>query len=214
MSVWMGLVSFAAVAGLLTLVPGVDTALVLRAAIVRGSHHAFATALGVGTGVLVWGAAAACGLSVLLTTSHLAYTVLRIAGAVYLVWLGVKTLVTLWRGQGSTADAEDGDGDASGGLLRAWARGAATNLLNPKIGVFYIAMLPQFIPPEAPHLAMGVALAVVHDIEGMLWFSVLIFGVQFTRTWIARPSVKRAMEAVTGSVLLAFGVKLALSETP
>ncbi|MFD0360167.1 LysE family translocator [Nocardia sp. GCM10030253] len=214
MSVWMGLVSFAAVAGLLTLVPGVDTALVLRAAIVRGTRHAFTTALGVGTGVLVWGAAAACGLSVLLTTSQLAYTVLRIAGAVYLVWLGVKTLVTLWRNRGSVDGIGADDSDASGGLLRAWARGAATNLLNPKVGVFYIAMLPQFIPPEAPHLAMGVALAVVHGIEGMLWFSVLIYGVQFTRTWVARPPVKRAMEAVTGSVLLAFGLKLAVSETP
>jgi threonine/homoserine/homoserine lactone efflux protein len=136
--------------------------------------------------------------------------VLRIAGAAYLVWLGAKTLVALWHGRASVEAAEDGD--ASGGLRRAWARGAATNLLNPKIGVFYIAMLPQFIPPEAPHLAMGVVLAVVHDIEGMLWFSVLIFGVRYTRTWVARPSVKRAMEAVTGSVLLAFGLKLAFSE--
>jgi threonine/homoserine/homoserine lactone efflux protein len=93
-------------------------------------------------------------------------------------------------------------------------RGTGTNLLNPKIGVFYIAMLPQFIPPEAPHLAMGLALEVVHDIEGMLWFSVLIYGVRFTRNWVALPSVKRTMEAFTGSLLLVFGLKLALSDTP
>jgi threonine/homoserine/homoserine lactone efflux protein len=162
--------------------------------------------------VLVWGAAAACGLSVLLTTSHLAYTVLRVAGAIYLVWLGAKTFYDLWRGDGASIGADGGD--TTGGLLRAWARGTGTNLLNPKIGVFYIAMLPRFIPPEAPHLAMGLALAVVHDIEGMLWFSVLIYGVRFTRNWVARPSVKRTMEAFTGSLLLVFGLKLALSDTP
>jgi threonine/homoserine/homoserine lactone efflux protein len=68
--------------------------------------------------------------------------------------------------------------------------------------------------PEAPHLALGLALAVVHDIKDMLWFSVLIYGVRFTINWIARPSVKRTMEAVTGSILLIFGLKLALSDTP
>ncbi|MFI7004564.1 LysE family translocator [Nocardia sp. NPDC050175] len=206
MSVWTALVSFAVVAGLLTIVPGLDTALVLRSAIVRGTRIAFATALGVGSGLLVWGIAATCGLSVLLTTSQVAYTVLRIAGAIYLVWLGVSSLVALWRSGGShVADETVPDGS----VLRAWVRGATSNLLNPKVGVFYIAMLPQFIPPQAPHLLMGTALTLVHFVEGLLWCAVLICGVRFARAWLDRRSVKRWMEGLTGSVLLALGLKLA-----
>src|SRR4051794_13895811 len=86
------MLSFAAVAGLLTLIPGLDTALVLRAAITNGRRHAFATALGIVNGTLIWGAAAATGASILLIASHLAYTILRVAGTVYLLYLGVTML--------------------------------------------------------------------------------------------------------------------------
>ncbi|WP_405164065.1 LysE family translocator [Nocardia sp. NBC_01499] len=212
MSGWAALVSFAVVAGLLTVVPGVDTALVLRSALVHGTRTAFATALGVGSGLLVWGIAATCGLSVLLTTSQWAYTVVRIVGAVYLIWLGITGLVALWRsgtGDGHAAP----DAVAGGSVLRAWLRGATSNLLNPKVGVFYIAMLPQFIPPQAPHLLMGTALTLVHFVEGILWCTALICGVRFGRAWLDRPSVKRGMEGITGSVLVALGLKLAF-DTP
>ncbi|WP_194833262.1 LysE family translocator [Nocardia sp. XZ_19_369] len=210
MSVWTALVSFAVVAGFLTLVPGLDTALVLRSAIVRGTRTAFTTALGVGSGLLVWGIATTCGLSVLLTTSQWAYTVLRIAGAIYLIWLGLTSLVALLRSGDLGAGQFDDRAVANGSLLRAWARGATSNLLNPKVGVFYIAMLPQFIPPHAPHLLMGTALTLIHFVEGVLWSTVLICGVRFTKSWLDRPSVKRWMEALTGSVLVALGLKLAL----
>ncbi|WP_433654190.1 LysE family translocator [Nocardia sp. CA-128927] len=209
MSVWTAMVSFAVVAGLLTIVPGLDTALVLRSAIVRGTRTAFATALGVGSGLMVWGIATTCGLSVLLATSQVAYTVLRIAGAIYLVWLGATSLHTLWRSGGSGDSHAADDVVPGGNVLRAWARGATSNLLNPKVGVFYIAMLPQFIPPQAPHLLMGTALTLVHFIEGILWSTALICGVRFARAWLDRRSVKRWMEGITGSVLLALGLKLA-----
>ncbi|QIS03861.1 LysE family translocator [Nocardia brasiliensis] len=207
MSVGTAVVSFAVVAGLLTLVPGLDTALVLRAAVVRGTRGAFATAAGVGTGLLVWGAAATAGVSVLLTTSQVAYTVLRVAGALYLIWLGLTSLRTAWRRDGAVG--WEPDADPGGGLVRAWARGALSNLLNPKVGVFYLAMLPQFLPPHAPHLLMGLSLTMIHIIEGLVWWTVLICVVRAARAWLSRVSVKRAMEAVTGSVLLALGVKLA-----
>jgi threonine/homoserine/homoserine lactone efflux protein len=204
--------SFALVAGLLTLVPGLDTALVLRAAIIRGRAYGFLTALGIGTGTLVWGGTAAAGLTVLLTASQIAYTALRIAGAIYLVWYGCATLVGLWRTRTEDDHAVPPETPTRGGLTRAWARGALTNLLNPKVGVFYVAMLPQFIPAGAPHLAMGLGLALMHDLEGMLWFTLLISGAHLARRWLGRRSVRRAMEAVTGSVLLAFGVGLAVGE--
>ncbi|MCZ0978321.1 LysE family transporter [Streptomyces diastatochromogenes] len=88
-----------------------------------------------------------------------------------------------------------------------------TSLLNPKNGVFYMAMLPQFIPADAPHLLMGVVLATVHDLEGLVWFSALIFGTRLVRRWLNRASVRRGIDAVTGTVLVGFGVKLALGDT-
>ncbi|MEV6525634.1 LysE family translocator [Longispora sp. NPDC051575] len=193
--------SFALVAGLLTLMPGLDTALVLRTAVAQGRAAAFATALGINVGALIWGAAAAVGVSALLAASQLAYTVLKFVGAAYLVWLGIGMLR-----RRATPDAEP----PAPSVRRAWLRGMTTNLLNPKIGAFYVAMLPQFIPADSSHLAMGLLLALVHDIEGMLWFTLLICGAHAVRGWLGRRSVRKALDRVTGAALIGFGAKLAL----
>ncbi|NUP46464.1 MAG: LysE family translocator [Catenulispora sp.] len=199
------LLSFALVAGLITIIPGLDTAVVLRAALVGGRRVAFATALGVGAGALVWGAAAATGVSLLLTASQVAYTALRVGGALYLLWLGFGLLRAARRGEFA-----DGDSRVAGvGAGRAFLRGAGTNLLNPKVGAFYIAILPQFMPAHVSHLAMGLALAGVHDLEGLAWFSVLILGAHHARAFFAKRRVKRALDAVTGTVLVGFGIELA-----
>jgi threonine/homoserine/homoserine lactone efflux protein len=213
MTIPSAIASFAVVAGLLTIVPGLDTALVLRSAATRGRTHAFATALGISTGALAWGAAAACGATALLTVSHGAYTALRIAGAIYLLWMGVGMLRAL-RGEQVLAVRRD---PQTMRLSGSYLRGLTTNLLNPKIGVFYTAMLPQFIPEGAPHLATGLLLALVHDIEGMAWFALLILGAHqigalLRRLRLSRRAVRRSMDAVTGTVLIGFGLELALSE--
>ncbi|MFE3455706.1 LysE family translocator [Nonomuraea sp. NPDC059194] len=205
------LLSFAVVAAFLTIVPGLDTALVLRSALTQGRRQAFATALGINTGVLVWGVAAAAGLSALLTASQVAFTVLRYAGAAYMVWFGVSLIVKARReGLGAQA-ALPGVGVESGGVVAAWARGALTNLLNPKIGVFYVALLPQFLPQETPPLVGGLLLALVHNLEGMVWFALLIAGAGVARSWLERPWARRVIDGVTGTVLVGFGVRLALS---
>ena len=205
-SVPHALLSFALVAGLITLVPGLDTAVVLRTALTSRRREAFATALGVGTGALIWVAAAATGVSLLLTASRIAYTALRIAGALYLLWMGLGMLRAARRGE-LTAD---GGRKAAAGMRRAYLRGAGTNLLNPKVGAFYIAIFPQFIPEHVSHLAMGLALAGVHDLEGLLYFSVLILGAHRARAFFAKRRVKQALDAATGTVLVGFGVELAV----
>ncbi len=202
--------SFAVVAGLMTIIPGLDTALVLRAAVTGGRRQAFATALGINTGVLVWGAAAAVGISALLTASELAYTLLRYAGAAYMLWYGAAML---WRARHTGPGSEPTtQATTEGGAARAWARGLATNLLNPKVGVFYVALLPQFIPEGAPHLLTGVLLALVHNIEGMAWFTLLILGTELARGRLADARVRRAVDRLTGAVLITFGLRLALSQ--
>ncbi|MCC5575792.1 LysE family translocator [Microtetraspora sp. AC03309] len=244
MTMFSALASFAVVAGLMTIVPGLDTALVLRSAITGGRRHAFATALGVNTGVLVWGAGAAVGVSALLTASQTAYTVLRLAGAAYLIWFGATMVWRTMRGrpassattssasastqpalpqlalpeaanrEGADPEVKIGSASVTGpvtGPAGAWARGLVTNLLNPKIGVFYVAMLPQFIPADAPHLLTGLLLALVHNVEGMAWFTLLIFGTHLARTWLMGARVHRIIDRITGTALVGFGVRLALS---
>ena len=218
---------FALVVGLLTIVPGVDTVLVLQAAATRGRAVAAATVAGICSGLLIWGVAAALGVSALLAASRTAFDVLQVAGALYLLWLGVRLLLAAWRGGPDREEGEDVDTSRAGegvaptrvGPARAaragYRRGLLTNLLNPKIGVFYLAVLPQFVPPDVPAALAGVALALVHVVETVVWFALIIAAVHVARAWFARASVRRWIDAVSGTALVGFGlVLLARRATP
>ncbi|MEV7778548.1 LysE family translocator [Kitasatospora sp. NPDC088351] len=207
MEISTALWSFALVVGLLTLTPGLDTALILRTSALGHRRQAWGVVLGIQTGTLIWGTLTSAGVTALLTASHLAYEIVRWAGAAYLVWMGVGMLRS--RGAEPAADAV---GPADGGFGYGWRRGTLTNLLNPKVGVFYVAMLPQFIPAGAPHFATGVALTCVHVVEGVLWSTVLVGFAQVVRGWLRRPAARRVLDRVTGAVVVGFGLKLAVSE--
>lgn len=210
MSLLTAVLSFAAVAGVLTVIPGLDTAVVLRSAARHGRSHGFATALGVNTGALAWGAAAAVGISALLTASASAYAAMRFLGAIYMVWLGVRLLVHALRR--TDADHAGGnDPQEAPSLLSSWSRGALTNLLNPKIGAFYVAVLPQFIPAHDSHLAVGLLLAGVHDVEAAVWFTAIILATQTIRSLLRRRSARRTIDGATGAALIGFGIDLAAS---
>jgi threonine/homoserine/homoserine lactone efflux protein len=209
------LLSFAAVAALLTMVPGLDTAMVLRASIGQGRVHGYATALGINAGAMAWGVAAAVGASALLVASETAFTALRLAGAGYMAWLGGAMLWRSFRaGPPRPMPAGAAPTGFRGGGIRplalSWAKGAGTNLLNPKVGVFYIAMLPQFIPPDASPLAMGIALAGVHNLLGLAWFSLIINGTHLARGRLQSPRFVRWTDRATGAALVGFGASLAL----
>jgi threonine/homoserine/homoserine lactone efflux protein len=210
---YQSLLSFGLVAGLLTLVPGIDTALVLRSSLARTRGFAFATALGISTGLMVWGIAAAVGVSALLAASDLAYRALTIAGAAYMVWLGASLL---WKSRAkdpsSASPAADVEVPAASRhqLFQGWLTGTGTNLLNPKVGVFYIATIPQFIPPGTPPLLMGILLAGVHCVLGLAWLTFLIFGASFASKWLKSARSLRIIDRITGTVLIGFGLRLAL----
>jgi len=192
-------------AGLLTLTPGLDTALVLRTAATGGPRRAFAAAVGIGAGCMIWGLAAACGAGALLTASTLAYGVLQGAGAAYLLWLGIGLI--LRPRQGFEADTAT---PAGGGLAAALRRGLLTNLLNPKVGVFYISFLPQFIPHGAPPASFGALLAGLHVVMGLVWSSLLIAATVPLSGLLQKPAVVRALDRITGGVFIAFGLRLVL----
>lgn len=207
MDVVHALAGFALVAGLLTLVPGLDTALVLRSSISAGRGHGFATALGICTGALVWGAAAAVGATAILVASELAFTVLKLAGAAYIAYLGVSLLVQSFRGV-----HRDEPAVRTGSLPASYAKGVLTNLLNPKVGIFYIALIPQFIPAGTVPILMGLALALVHIVESMLWFTAIILATHAARRLFADQRVTRWVDRVTGGVLLAMAGFIAVEE--
>ncbi|WP_052852482.1 LysE family translocator [Streptomyces avicenniae] len=202
--------SFALVVGLLTLTPGLDTALILRTAGLGHRRRAWGVVLGIQTGTFVWGALTSLGVTALLTASQFAYTCLRWAGAAYLVWLGVRMLAATWRrGAGEQDGAEGAAAGSSDTLTGGFRQGALTNLLNPKVGVFYVAVLPQFIPQGAPHFTAGVLLTCVHILLGLAWSAVLVAFARGLRGVLRTPRARRVLDRITGSVIAAFGVRLA-----
>lgn len=207
MTVPEALLSFAVVAGLLTIIPGLDTALILRSALTRGRVHAIASALGVCSGCLVWGIAAAVGASALLAASETAYRILTIAGALYMVGLGFWMLWSSFRRKAPSGPAPV---IAGGSPWSAWLVGAGTNLLNPKVGAFYLASIPLFIPADSSPLVMGILLALVHNVIGLAWFAIIIGATGFAARWLKGPATARVVDGVTGVVLVGFGVRLAV----
>lgn len=206
MSVTHALVTFVLIAGLLTITPGLDTALVLRTAAASGPRRAMAAGVGICLGCLAWGLVAALGIRAFLSASELAYTALRIIGGGYLAIVGGQLL---WRGRGSLAKPQP-DAALGESSYTAFARGLLTNLLNPKVGVFYVSFLPVFIPRGVNPGRFGFLLASIHALEGLLWFSLLVLLTQTVVTWLRRPPVATALDRLTGLVFLGAGAKLLL----
>ena len=203
--------SFALVVGLLTITPGLDTALILRTAALGHRRRAWGVVFGIQTGTLVWGAFTSFGVTALLTASHLAYGILRWVGAAYLVWMGTRMLINTWRGQSDAAASEATVPASTDTIAGGWRQGALTNLLNPKVGAFYVALLPQFIPAGAPHVATGLLLTCVHILLGLTWSTVLIVFARVVRGWLQRPHARRLLDRITGTVIAGFGLRLVLS---
>lgn len=200
------LLAFVAAATLLTLTPGVDTAIVLQAALRDGRRAAAFAAAGVALGCLAWGGAVALGLGLLLQASHWAYLGVQWAGAGYLVWTGLKLL---WRPRRTLDAAWTAAGaSAAGGAFR---RGLLTNLLNPKVGVFYVSFLPQFVPPGAGVAGCTFLLACVHVLLSLAWFALLIAATAPLARWLKQPGALRAMDRLTGLVFIGLGWRLATS---
>ena len=202
------ILGFTLTALLLTLTPGLDTALVLRTVAVEGGRKAMRAGGGIVTGVLIWGLVAALGLGAVLAVSRLAYTLLQIAGAAYLLWLGWKLISGALKSQ-PALPADDPP------LVRGerwFLRGLLTNLLNPKVGVFYVSLLPQFVPADVPVVGFSVLLAGIHAVMGLLWFAALVLATRPLGRWLRRPTVMRSLDTVTGLALMGFGLRLVLSK--
>jgi len=201
--------AFAGVAALLTVTPGADMALVTRSALAGGRRAALATTLGISLGVLAWAAASALGVAAVLATSPTAFAVLQLGGAAYLVVLGLQTL---WRTRQAAPDRGE-DGDRAERRTTAFRQGLLTNVLNPKIAVFYGTLLPQFLSPGDPALAISLVLAGIHVAFGLAWLTTYAWLVTRAGDVLRRPRARRALDRLTGTVLVALGLRIAASSS-
>ena len=191
------LLTFIVVAAALTISPGADTMLVIRNVVAGNRRDGIMTAVGICSGLFVHATLSALGLSVILAHSALAFQVLKVAGAAYLVWLGVAPA-------GKTQRDES--------AWHSFVEGLLTNVLNPKVAVFYLAFLPQFINVGDPVFAKSLLLAGIHATMGLVWLIALVTMLDRARSIVTRPHIRRRLEAVSGTVLVGLGVRLALSE--
>jgi threonine/homoserine/homoserine lactone efflux protein len=202
-------VTFTLAAVLIVLLPGPDTLVVLRSLLRHGRVRAALTVAGVLTGLAVWVTAAALGLSALLRASESGYTALRIVGAVYLVWLGVQTLRA--RAVGAPAPlVGDVAAPPAGRPVTSYGAGLATDLLNPKVGVFFVTFLPAFVPHGEPVGLVSAMLGAIFIALTAAYFAVLLVVAGRVERWLANPRIRRRMERLTGLVLIGFGLRLAV----
>ncbi|WP_369303094.1 LysE family translocator [Pseudomonas sp. N2-5-1-1] len=205
MSITDNLLAFTFAATVLTLTPGLDTALVLRTATVEGKRQALHAAFGINAGCLVWGAAVAFGLGALIAVSEVAFNLLKYCGAAYLAWLGVNMLLRPRRSLSSAnADARPGGNWFFKGMLG--------NVLNPKVGIFYVSFLPQFIPQGQSLIAWTFGLVSIHVVLGLAWSLVLIGATQPLSGFLRREKVIQWMDRTTGLIFVVFAARLAFSK--
>jgi len=206
------LLGFALAATLLILAPGPDFMLVMRNTVRGGRRNGWVTACGTLSGLTVWALAAALGLSALLRVSHVAYDVLRLCGAAYLIWLGVTSLASFRRkgtGRARPATGVAAPGQTPSRPGRAYLNGMLSNLLNPKISVFFMAFLPAFVPAGASASRFSLVLGAWFIAETGLWLAVVAWLADRGVRWLRRPAVQRWLERITGIVLIGFGLRLA-----
>jgi threonine/homoserine/homoserine lactone efflux protein len=191
------LLPFLAVSAIVIVTPGVDMALVTRNALLHGRRAARATALGVNLGIFIWTLAAALGLAAVIAASAAAFTAIKLAGALYLVYLGLRTLL--------------GSHEPVGAAPRgnAFRQGLASNLLNPKIAVFFTSLLPQFVDAQHAQPQDLLLLGVLFNCLGVVWLLTYASLAARGRDVLRRPRVKRTLDRFSGVALVGLGVRLA-----
>ena len=197
------LAAFLGAMALITVTPGPDTAVVVRSALRAGTPAALRTAAGTCLGLLAWGALAALGVAAILAASAALFTAVKLVGAAYLVWLGVRTLLTAGAAPPPAAPAREGS-------RGAFAGGLAPNLLNVKAALFFTALLPQFIAPEDPVLVVSALMTAIAALASLAWLSLYALLVPRAGDVLRRPAVRRRIDRCTGAVLIALGLRIAV----
>ncbi|MEO3809261.1 LysE family translocator [Sphaerisporangium sp. B11E5] len=201
---WAAYGAFVTFAVVVVLLPGADFAVVVGNTLAGGRRRGSWCAAGVTTSNTVQGAAGAAGLGALIAGAQPVMQAVKWAGVLYLLYLGVRTVRSAVRGRYAPLSAQDGDGAALGG----WRQGFLSNITNPKVLMFYLAVLPQFLAPDAG-LAVLLLYAVTHAALSLAYLLLLTAFLHRLRHVLTRRPIRRALDALTGLALLAFGARLA-----
>jgi RhtB (resistance to homoserine/threonine) family protein len=201
--------AFVGISLLVIIAPGPDTVIVTKNALLHGRAAALGTSLGVNAGLMVWTLAAAIGVAAVVRESAVAFTVLKLVGALYLTWLGLQAFLAAHRRSPAHAAAAGVPARPVGALL-GFRQGLFSDLANPKIAVFFTSLLPQFVSSRTPVLLPFLVLGSVFVLITLVWLcSYALVAVRVSAV-LTRPRVKAALDRVTGAVLIGFGIKLAL----
>lgn len=207
--------SFVAISIVIIVVPGVDMVLLLQQTIAYGRRAALITAAGIVSGGFVHSAGAALGVSTLVATSATAYSVLKTVGAAYLVWLGVSALLAAHKRSASRPGADVALNRArTPSLSRSYLTGFLSNILNPKVALFFLLFLPQFVPPGPGALVRTLALAATFIAIAAVWLLMFVLLLDKAKVLLEQPTVRRVVEQVSGVVLVALAVRLVVGESP
>jgi len=185
----------------LILIPGADTALVIRVGLQRGARAGITAGLGICTGLLFWGLIASLGLAAFLVEGTLAHRILAWVGAAYLIYLGAST----WRTRHRPLELDRPTGPV-------FLTGVLANLLNPKVAVFYLSVLPQFIVAGPNVFFQGILLTLIHAGMSVLWFALMMIALDRFSTRLLTPRWRSRIAALSGAVLVGFGIGLALQQ--
>ena len=205
---WTQFVSFTLVTALLVMSPGPNGVLIAKTVPTSGRAAGFANVAGFVTAFYLHGTLSILGISVILVQSAQLFMMVKIAGAAYLCWVGFKALREAWRGVKTVAEVAPAKRRRT--LLVAYGEGLLTNALNPKVSIFYLAAFPQFIPVGEGAITSAFMLVCVHASINIIWFSTMIILLSRLTGMARNGSFQRALKAVTGSVFIAFGIKLAM----
>ncbi|MCB1389583.1 MAG: LysE family translocator [Rhodobacteraceae bacterium] len=201
------LLAFVLATTLLVTSPGPNGVLIARLVPTSGRAAGFAAIAGFFTAFYIHGTLSILGISIILMQSATAFTLVKLAGAAYLVWIGVKSLLAAWRGVAPMAAVPPARRART--LGRAYLEGLLTNGLNPKVSMFYLAVFPQFIPIGANPVLTAYELVFIHSMINVVWFSAMVVLLARLRTATRGPRFQRWLKGLTGVVFIGFGLKLA-----
>ncbi|WP_319761551.1 LysE family translocator [Maridesulfovibrio sp.] len=200
--------AFIPVAAILTITPGSDTMLVVNNTLTRSTADGLCTVAGINAGLLIHALASALGLSMILMNSATAFEMVKMAGAFYIIFLGIQSL----RNSRKQEETEIPSGRCSKGIAASIREGFLTNVLNPKVAVFYLALLPQFISPGESILRQSLLLMTIHFSMGIIWFSFVTLALGRIRHLVSGSKFKKRLEVLSGVVFIALGLKMDLTK--
>jgi threonine/homoserine/homoserine lactone efflux protein len=203
--------AFLGVSAVVIMTPGPDTAVTVRNTLLGGRFAGISTALGISTGQAIWALATSFGVVALLVASEVLFQAVKYAGAAYLIWLGLQALIGAWRGTGDGATAARSSGPRLK-PVRAFAQGLMSDLGNPKMAVFFASLLPQFATPGEGLFTALMSLGLIFSLMTFLWLAAYAFVIAKAGEVLRRPTIRRWIEGVTGTLLVALGLRIAAEQ--